>query len=76
MPTLLQRRLMMPKMDEEIAIYRHGALILKGQVIYVDNESISVRDEKLETYRVDLEELAKGMDDRSIVIKKKTQQLQ
>jgi hypothetical protein len=67
----LLKRIMWPKKGEEIALYKDGALLVEGEVIYADENTVSVRDKELTISRFDGAELSRGIEDRRIVVKKK-----
>lgn len=68
--SLLQMRLMWPKQGEEIEVYKDGVLIAAGQVTYMDETSVSIRDASLAMYRLACQELENGIRNHSIVVKK------
>lgn len=70
--SMLMRRMMWPKQGEEIAIYKNGALLTEGRVNYVDEWSVSVITPRFDLFRMDAAELMRGIDDKTIVVKKKT----
>lgn len=67
----LLRRLMWPKMGEEIAVYKDGALIAEGEVTYMDERSVSILGPRSDIFKLDCSELLRGIENRSIVVKKK-----
>jgi hypothetical protein len=71
----LMKRMMWPKHGDEVTIVRNGRELVSGHVIYTGDDSITVfsRDAKTVTLRND--ELSQGIDDGSIVVKKKTGRL-
>lgn len=69
--SMLLRRMMWPKKGEDIAIYKNGALVAEGKVNNVDEWSVSVITRRFDLFRMDAAELLRGIDDKSIVIKKK-----
>lgn len=70
MSTILKRT-MYPKKGEEVAVYKSGKLVAEGLVVYADNEQVSIVGDKIRAAVFSAEELLKGIEDRSIVVKKK-----
>lgn len=66
----LQMRLMWPKPGEDIEVYKDGVLIAAGQVTFMDDANVSIRDATLAMYRLACSELENGIKNHSIVVKK------
>lgn len=68
---VLLKRLMWPRVGEDVIVYRHGNVMVEGHVTYAGSDFISIMDKNAETVSLDCNVLSQGIDDRSIVIKKK-----
>lgn len=69
---VLLKRLMWPRKGEEVAIFQNGKLFIEGHVIHSDDSSITVLGRHSETAVVTSRELSEGIDNGSLVVKKKT----
>jgi hypothetical protein len=69
---VLLKRIMWPKQGEEVSIIRHGRLFVEGHVIYSGADSITILGRDSITAVVTTKELSDGIEDGSIVVKKKT----
>ncbi|MEO8611822.1 MAG: hypothetical protein ABI690_28240 [Chloroflexota bacterium] len=67
----LLKRIMWPRAGEEVAILQNGKLFVEGHVIYSGDDSITVMGRNAVTATVTSKELSAGIDDGSIVVKKK-----
>jgi hypothetical protein len=66
----LLTRLMWPKTGEDIEVYRNGSLIAAGYVNYVDDHVVSITGRSLAMSRLTCSDLLRGLEDRTIVIKR------
>lgn len=66
----LMMRLMWPKTGENIEVYRNGNLIAAGYVNYIDEQVVSITGRSLAMSRLMCSDLLRGLEDRSIVIKR------
>jgi hypothetical protein len=71
----LMKRMMWPKHGDEVTIVRNGRELVTGHVIYTGDDSITVFSREATTVTLKNEELSRGIDDGSIVVKKKTGRL-
>jgi hypothetical protein len=67
----LLKRIMWPNKGEEIEVYRNGTLLVEGHVTHADDSVISIMGQKLNMYNISAAELLRGIEDRTIVVKKK-----
>lgn len=67
----LMRRIMWPRVGEDVLIFQYGKLVVEGHVTYSGNDEVRVLDQEAETVVLDAAELTKGIDSRAIVVKKK-----
>ncbi len=65
----LLKRIMWPRLGEQVAIYQRGELIVEGHVTYAGEDSITVLGREV-TATVTTETLREGIDDGSIIVKK------
>jgi hypothetical protein len=68
---VLMKRILWPKRGEEVAIYQNGNLVIEGHVTYSDMESITILGNDAVTGTINGKDLSDGIDDGSIVVKKK-----
>ncbi len=69
---VLLKRVMWPRKGEELAIYENGVLLIDGHVIHADDRSITVLGRNSQTVTVTSQKLSTGIDNGSLVVKKKT----
>lgn len=69
---MLLKRLMWPRKGDEITVYKNGSLLIDGHVIHADERSITVLGRDSVTVNLNAAELSAGIDDGSLVVKKKT----
>lgn len=67
----LMKRLMWPRRGEEVTIFQHGKLFVDGHVSYSGEDSITVLGRDGVTATIDAQALSEGIEDGSIVVKKK-----
>ncbi|MBI5670130.1 MAG: hypothetical protein HZC41_19210 [Chloroflexi bacterium] len=67
----LMRRIMWPRVGEDVVIFQYGRLVVEGHVTYSGNDEVRILDQEAETVVLDAAELTKGIDSRAIVVKKK-----
>lgn len=68
----LMKRLMWPRQGDEVTIYQNGKLAVEGHVIYAADDNITVMGRNAVTASFKPSALAAGIEDGSIVVKKKT----
>lgn len=68
----LMKRLMWPRRGDEVTIYENGKLRVEGHVIYAADDNITVMGRNAVTASFRPSILAAGIEDGSIVVKKKT----
>ena len=68
--TAILKRLMWPRKGEQITLFQNGRLIVEGIVINSTDASVSVLDKEGYVTELDSEELKRGIEDRTIVVKK------
>jgi len=68
--TAILKRLMWPRKGEQITLFHNGRLIVEGIVINSTDASVSVLDKEGYVTELDSEELKRGIEDRTIVVKK------
>jgi hypothetical protein len=66
----LLKRLVWPRVDEEIAIYQNGKRLVKGRVTHADPQNVLIRRRNKTVVSFDGAELSRGLDDCSLVIKR------
>jgi len=71
--TAILKRLMWPRKGEQITLFQNGRLVVEGMVIHSSDTSVSVLDKDGYMTELDAEELKRGIEDRSIVVKKANQ---
>ena len=69
---MLLKRLMWPRKGDEVTIYQNGKLLIDGHVIHADDHSITVLGRDSVTASLNAADLSAGIDDGSLVVKKKT----
>jgi hypothetical protein len=69
---VLLKRLMWPRKGDEVQIYKSGEMLIEGHVIHGDDRSITILGRNSATLTLNTAELSRGIDDGSIVVKKKT----
>lgn len=69
---VLLKRVMWPHKGDELAIYENGVLLIEGHVIHADDKSITVLGRNSATATLTTQKLSTGIDNGSLVIKKKT----
>lgn len=67
----LTRRIMWPRVGEDVVIFQYGRLVVEGHVTHSDNDEVRILDQEAETVVLDAAELTRGIDTRAIVVKKK-----
>ncbi len=67
----LMRRIMWPRLGEEVLIFQYGKLVVEGHVTYSGNDEVRILDQEAETVVLDARELTRGIDSRAITVKKK-----
>jgi hypothetical protein len=67
----LLKRIMWPRAGEEVTILQNGKVFVEGHVIYSGDDSITILGRDAITATVTSKELSDGIDDGSIVVKKK-----
>lgn len=68
----LLKRIMWPRAGEEVTILQNGKVFVEGHVIYSGDDSITILGRDAITATVTSKELSDGIDDGSLVVKKKT----
>lgn len=66
----LMRRIMWPRVGEEVRIFQYGRLVVEGHVTYSGSDEVRILDPVAETVVLDAKELTNGIDNRSIVVRK------
>lgn len=69
---VLLKRMMWPRKNDEVTIVKDGKLFIEGHVIHADDNSITVLGRNSVTAILTSKELHQGIEDGSLVIKKKT----
>ncbi|NWG16868.1 MAG: hypothetical protein HXY41_09555 [Chloroflexi bacterium] len=67
----LTRRLMWPKTGEEVQIFENGSLVVEGHVTYSGDDEVRILTREAETTILDANQLLTGIDNRSVMVKKK-----
>ena len=67
----LLKRIMWPHAGEEVTILQNGKIFVEGHVSYSGNDSITILGRDGITATVTSKELSDGIDDGSLVVKKK-----
>mgnify|MGYP001440998916 CR=1 FL=1 len=67
----LMRRIMWPRLGEDVMIFQYGRLVVEGIVTYSGSDEVRILDQDAETVVLDTQELTKGIDARAITVKKK-----
>lgn len=65
------RRIMWPRLGEDVMIFQYGRLVVEGHVTYSGNDEVRILDQEAETVVLDARELTHGIDSRAITVKKK-----
>jgi hypothetical protein len=68
--TAITKRLMWPRKGEQIALFQNGRMVVEGMVIHSSDSSVSVLDKNGYVTELDSDELRRGIEDRSVVVKK------
>jgi len=68
--TAILRRLMWPRKGEQISLFQNGRMVVEGIVLHSSDTSVSVLDKDGYVTELDSIELKRGIEDRSIVVKK------
>lgn len=68
--TAILKRLMWPRKGEQITLFQNGRQVVEGIVILSSDSAVSVLDKEGYVTELDAEELWRGIEDRSIVVKK------
>jgi|FLYN01.1.fsa_nt_gi hypothetical protein len=68
--TAILKRLMWPRKGEQITLYQNGRMVVEGIVIQSTDITVSVLDKEGYVTELDANELKRGIEDRSIVVKK------
>jgi hypothetical protein len=68
--TALLKRIMWPRKGEQISLFQNGRLLVEGLVILSTDASVSVLDKEGYVTELDSAELTRGIEDRSVVVKK------
>ncbi len=71
----LTRRLMWPKTGEEVQIFQNGSLVAEGHVTYSGEDEVRILSSQAETTVLDGQKLLTGIDNRSILVKKKARRV-
>ena len=66
----MQKRLMWPKVGDNIEVRTDGRVTAQGLVTYIDDKSISVLTPDMTTILLDCQSLENGIEDRRIVVRK------
>jgi hypothetical protein len=61
---------MWPRKGEQIALFQNGRMVVEGMVIHSSDSSVSVLDKDGYVTELDSDELRRGIEDRSVVVKK------
>ena len=69
---VLLKRMMWPHKGDEVTIFKKGELLIDGHVIHTDDRSITVLGRDSATMVLSTTDLSAGIDDGSLVVKKKT----
>lgn len=67
----LNRRIMWPRLGEDVMIFQYGKLVVEGHVTYSGTDEVRILDQEAETVVLDARELTAGIDTRAITVKKK-----
>ncbi len=67
----LMKRLMWPRRGEEVTIFQKGKLFVEGHVSYSGDDSITILGRDGVTATIDPQALTDGIENGSIVVKKK-----
>lgn len=68
--TAILKRLMWPRKGEQITLFQNGRMVVEGTVLQSTDNTVSVLDKAGYVTELDGEELRRGIEDRSIVVKK------
>jgi hypothetical protein len=68
--TAITKRLMWPRKGEQIALFQNGRMVVEGMVIHSSDSSVSVLDKDGYVTELDSDELRRGIEDRTVVVKK------
>jgi hypothetical protein len=68
--TAILKRLMWPRKGEQITLFQNGRQVVEGIVILSSDTAVSVLDKEGYVTELDAEELKRGIEDRSNVVKK------
>jgi hypothetical protein len=71
--TAILKRLMWPRKGEQITLFQNGRQVVEGIVIHSSDNAVSVLDKDGYVTELDGEELRRGIEDRSVVVKKARQ---
>lgn len=66
----LMRRIMWPRVGEQVRISQYGRLVVEGHVTYSSSDEVRILDQEAETVVLDGKELSNGIDNRSIMVHK------
>ncbi|HEX2907568.1 MAG TPA: hypothetical protein VHO69_11940 [Phototrophicaceae bacterium] len=67
----LMRRIMWPRVGEQVTIVQNGRVIVEGHVTYSGNDEVRILDQEADTVILDATELTTGIENRSINVQKK-----
>jgi len=67
---VLQRRLMWPSKGENITVFQNNRVMMEGYVLYAGDDVISVLGKNGHAASISAQELLRGIENRSIVVKK------
>jgi hypothetical protein len=68
--TAILKRLMWPRKGEQITLFQNGRMVVEGIVILSSDNAVSVLDKEGYVTELDADELRRGIEDRTIVVKK------
>lgn len=67
----LMKRIMWPRVGEDVIIYRDGVVIAEGHVIYSGSDVVTILGSKAITVTLNARDLQHGIDARTMVVRKK-----
>ncbi len=68
--TAILKRLMWPRKGEQITLFQNGHMVVEGIVIHSSDNAVSVLDKDGYVTELDGDELRRGIEERTIVVKK------
>jgi hypothetical protein len=72
---VLLKRLMWPRKGDEVTIYQNEKLLIEGYVIHSNDSEVTIMGHSSEAVTLTSKQLAAGIANGSLVIKKKTGRL-